>query len=231
MAMSDLERLEWLKHAMSADNLTVWERPLQGFISEATARGGQFHTQAQITAGAFYLDTSLYAGGDWSGWPARVAVLDPSRSEADRYRSAAHEWGHHRCRTGGCTCSDPDYFHPLAEIHAHQFAIDHLLQEWPEQADVYVVALVEECIGFLGRPERDAYLAGAMEWLLLHRHISKYGMPKLPAGVIESDRRNIAKLERLLAHWDVAQMKRDAATAARECARDRFSAAMKFIRS
>jgi hypothetical protein len=126
MSESIDDRYNSLKHQVLASGAVLWERVISEAIADARARGAGFTIDADSNSGGFYLDTSLWPDGDWEGYPPRLIVVDVHAAAEDRFVTAVHELGHHKCGASGCPCSNPDYFGPLTEVHADQFVLGQL---------------------------------------------------------------------------------------------------------
>jgi hypothetical protein len=214
------QMIERLKSEVTETGVAVVELPLDEFKADVRARGGHFNAligelNPQVTAGAFYFDTSLHPDGDWEGYSQYTIAVDSGAPPRAVYLRILHEYGHHRCRSGGCPCSNPDYFMPIAEAHAHRYVLGRVADQ-PELRTNYVITLVNEATFFTSRHESDARLLGALDTLTLHRDNKKWGPLTASPQPTEDEKWALEQLKRAVgAPADI--IKKHAREYARQC--------------
>lgn len=165
MAEITSQMLGDLYNLIRKDGATVWEGNLTEFEDELVSRGVEPSAllSGQKQAG-FYLCKQKHLQADIKDYPEYLLCVDNTLSMDEKYLFAIHEWGHHKCVIENCACSTPDFFHPVAETHAHQFVLNYLMAEnLPITLFKYVKNLVTLTLRYFGQKEYwDAILTSTL---------------------------------------------------------------------
>jgi hypothetical protein len=158
------------------------------FIQGLRARGVSLHPTAEQTAGALYIDTRQSSGGDLDGYGEHVIAIRLSDDVGLSYSQAIHEFGHFKCSVARCPCASPDWFHPLAEAHAHQFVLTCLGDFNDVVRQRYICRIAKEAVEFFESDGPEGTLRGHLIALILKADSGRNRLIEtLPSGLDKAE--------------------------------------------